>query len=179
MRHEVQVQLIKQLETHLDASTNVDGGGLMLNPTQVNIDPELAEREWHEFFVGHPQVIGLTGDLPASGSFMTVDDLGVPILATRDQEGQVRAFVNSCRHRGSLLETQERGEAKNFSCPFHNWTYGLDGTLLGLTKPDHFGDVDTSCLGLVELPATDPTASSGSIPTRRERSTSRRSWATS
>ena len=42
MRHEVQVQLIKQLETHLDASTNVDGGGLMLNPTQVYIDSELA-----------------------------------------------------------------------------------------------------------------------------------------
>ena len=76
MRHEVQVQLIKQLETHLDASTNVDGGGLMLNPTRVYADSELAEREWNEFFVGHPQVIGLTGDLPASGSFMTVDDSG-------------------------------------------------------------------------------------------------------
>ena len=155
MRHEVQVQLIKQLETHLDASTNVDGGGLMLNPTHVYIDSELAEREWNEFFVGHPQVIGLTGDLPASGSFMTVDDLGVPILATRDEEGQFRAFVNSCRHRGTLVETRERGEVKNFSCPFHNWTYGLDGSLLGLTKPDHFGEVDTSCLGLVELPAVE------------------------
>ena len=57
MRQEVQVKLIKQLETHLDASTNVDGGGLMLNPTDVYINSELAEREWDEFFVGYPQVI--------------------------------------------------------------------------------------------------------------------------
>ena len=48
MRHEEQVRLIKQLETHLDAGTNVDAGGLMRNPTSVYMDPELAEREWNE-----------------------------------------------------------------------------------------------------------------------------------
>ena len=51
------------------------------------MDPELAEREWNEFFVGHPQIVGLSGDLAAPGSFMTIDDLGVPILATRDGDG--------------------------------------------------------------------------------------------
>ena len=156
MRSEEQVRLIKQLETHLDAGTNVDAGGLMRNPTSVYMDPELAEREWSEFFVGHPQIVGLSGDLAAAGSFMTIDDLGVPILATRDSEGSFRAFVNSCRHRGALVENRERGEeATSFSCPFHNWTYGLDGKLIGLTKPDHFGDIDTSCIGLVELPTAE------------------------
>ena len=52
MRHETQVRLIKQLEMHLDAGTNVDAGGLMQNPTNVYIDPELAEREWNELFKG-------------------------------------------------------------------------------------------------------------------------------
>ena len=156
MRHEVQVRLIKQLEVHLDAGTNVDAGGLMLNPTSVYIDPELAEREWSEFFVGHPQLVGLSGDLAAPGSFMTIDDLGVPILATRDSEGKFRAFVNSCRHRGTVVETRERGDdTSSFSCPFHNWTYSLEGALIGLPKPDHFGDVDTACMGLVELPAAE------------------------
>ena len=156
MRHEVQVRLIKQLEAHLDAGTNVDAGGLMLNPTRVYIDPELAEREWNEFFVHHPQVVGLSGDLAAPGSFMTIDDLGVPILATRDDEGRFRAFVNACRHRGALVETRERGDdASSFSCPFHNWTYALDGALVGLTKRDHFGDVDTASRGLVELRAAE------------------------
>ena len=156
MRHEVQVKLIKQLETHLDAHTNVDAGGLMRNPTSVYIDPELAEREWNEFFVRHPQVVGLSGDLAGPGSFLTIYDLGVPILATRDSERRFRAFVNSCRHRGTLVETRERGdEASSFSCPFHNWTYGLDGALLGLPKADHYGDVDTACMGLVELPAVE------------------------
>ncbi len=156
MRPEVQVRLIKQLETHLDAGTNVDAGGLMRNPTSVYVDPELAEREWNEFFVGHPQVVGLSGDLAAPGSFMTIDNLGVPILATRDSEGKFRAFVNSCRHRGALVENRERGdEATSFSCPFHNWTYGLDGKLIGMPKPDHFGDVDIACIGLAELPAAE------------------------
>ncbi|MCH7580136.1 MAG: aromatic ring-hydroxylating dioxygenase subunit alpha [Chloroflexi bacterium] len=156
MRHEVQVRLIKQLETHLDAGTNVDAGGLMLNPTRVYVDPELAEREWNEFFVHHPQIVGLSGDLAAPGSFMTIDDLGVPILTTRDNEGRFRAFVNACRHRGAVVENRERGDdATSFSCPFHNWTYSLEGTLIGLTKGDHFGDVDTSCRGLVELPAAE------------------------
>ena len=123
MRHDVQVKLIKQLETHLDAHTNVDAGGLMRNPTSVYVDPELAEREWNEFFVRHPQVVGLSGDLAGPGSFLTIDDLGVPILATRDSERRFRAFVNSCRHRGTLVETRERGDdASSFSCPFHNWT---------------------------------------------------------
>ncbi|MCI0778096.1 MAG: Rieske (2Fe-2S) protein, partial [Chloroflexi bacterium] len=156
MRHEEQVRLIKQLETHLDAGTNVDAGGLMLNPTSVYMDPELAEREWDEFFLHHPQIVGLSGDLAAPGSFMTIDDLGVPILATRDSEGKFRAFVNACRHRGALVENRERGDdATSFSCPFHNWTYSLEGTLIGLTKGDHFGDVDTVCRGLVELPAAE------------------------
>ena len=87
---------------------------------------------------------------------MTIDDLGVPILATRDEKGRFHAFVNACRHRGALVETRERGdEASSFSCPFHNWTYSLEGKLIGLTKRDHFGDVDEACRGLVELPTAE------------------------
>ncbi len=156
MQIKTQIKLIKQLETHLDAGTNVDAGGLMLNPANVYADPDLAEHEWNEFFLQHPQVVGLSGELAGPGSFMTIDDLGKPILATRDSEGTFHALVNSCRHRGALVETRERGEeAKSFSCPFHNWTYAPDGSLIGLTKSSHYGQVDTSCLGLIELPSVE------------------------
>ena len=156
MRHEVQVTLIKQLETHLDAGTNVDAGGLMLNPTSVYVDPELAEREWNEFFVGYPQVIGLSGDLAAPGSFMTIDDLGVPLLATSDSDGKFRACVKACRHRGALVENRGRGDEKRGgSFPVHTGTYGLDAQLYWRNTRDHFRDVDTACRGLVELPATE------------------------
>ncbi len=155
MRRSEQVRLIKSILASMDSSTTVDAGGLRRNPTSVYRDPELAEREWHHFFRGHPQLIGLSADLPEPGSFLTFDDLGIPILATRDGNGEFRAFVNACRHRGARVETRERGDARNFRCPFHAWTYSADGRLTGLPKPDHFGRVCRDNLSLVSLPAAE------------------------
>ena len=155
MRHDEQVRLIKQLCAHLDAGTTVDAGGLRRLPTTDYTDPVLAEREWQEFFGGAPQCLGLSGDLPEPGSFLTNNDLGIPILATRDQDGSFKAFVNSCRHRGAVVETEERGSKRRFACPFHAWTYDSGGALVGLPKSDHFGDVDKECLGLRPLAAEE------------------------
>jgi phenylpropionate dioxygenase-like ring-hydroxylating dioxygenase large terminal subunit len=155
MRHDEQVRLIKQLCAHLDAGTNVDAGGLRRLPTTDYIDPVLAEQEWQEWFTGMPQCLGLSRDLPEPGSFLTNNDLGIPILATRDRDGTFKAFVNSCRHRGAIVETEERGNKRRFSCPFHAWTYDSGGALVGLPKPDHFGEVDTECLGLRQLAAEE------------------------
>ncbi len=155
MRHDEQVRLIKQLCAHLDAGTNVDAGGLRRNPTNAYTDLAQAEREWNEWFRTKPQLLGLSGDLAEPGAFLTNDDYGTPILATRDEDGVFRAFVNSCRHRGALVETEARGVKRRFTCPFHAWSYDAAGTLVGLPKPDHFGEVDRECLGLVELPAEE------------------------
>ena len=155
MRHSEQVAQIKTLMARLDSGTTVDAGGFRLNPTWVYADKELAAREQAEFFDAHPQLIGLSPDLPAPGSFITNNDLATPILATRDGEGRFRAFVNSCRHRGMVLEERPRGSARRFVCGFHNWTYDTDGTLVGIPKPDHFGEFDLNCRGLVELPAAE------------------------
>ncbi|MEL7158157.1 MAG: aromatic ring-hydroxylating dioxygenase subunit alpha [Actinomycetota bacterium] len=155
MKHDDQVRLLKTLLARLDSGTNVDAGGFRRNPTSSYVDPELAALERREFFLGHPQMIGLTGDLPAPGSFLTFSELDVPVLATRDDGGRFRAFVNSCRHRGVVLEEQERGSTRRFACRFHNWTYDTAGTLVGLPKADHFGQPDQSCLGLIELPAVE------------------------
>jgi len=155
MRHDEQVRLIKQLCAHLDGDTNVDAGGLRRNPTTTYTDPAQADREWNEWFRSMPQLVGLSGDLAGPGSFLTNNDYGTPILATRDDAGEFKAFVNSCRHRGALVETEERGTKRRFTCPFHAWSYDPSGTLVGLPKPAHFGDVDKDCLGLRELPADE------------------------
>ena len=155
MRHDEQVRLIKELCARLDSGTNVDAGGLRrLDPT-VYTDTARAERERNEFFLATPQCIGMAGDLPEAGSFLTMNDLGLPILATRDADGTFRAFVNSCRHRGAIVETEPRGTKRRFTCPFHAWSYDTSGDLVGLPKPDHFGDVDAECLGLRPLPAEE------------------------
>jgi len=155
MRHDEQVRLMKQLCAHLDAGTNVDAGGLRAQPTAAFTDPAQAERERREFFLRTPQCVGLSGDLPQPGSFLTNNDLGVPILAIRDTDGSFKAFVNSCRHRGVVVETEERGTKRRFTCPFHAWTYDTGGALVGMPKPEQFGEVDASCLGLKPLPAEE------------------------
>lgn len=155
MRHDEQVRLIKELCARIDAGTNVDAGGLRRLPTADYTDPVLAEHERAEFFRGAPQCLGLSGDLPGPGTFLTNNDLGIPILATRDSDGSFKAFVNSCRHRGVIVEADERGSKRRFTCPFHAWTYDTAGALVGLPKPDHFGEVDTECLGLRSLPAEE------------------------
>ncbi len=155
MRHDEQVRLIKLLIERLDAGTNVDAGTTTSLKTHVYTDKVMARRERELFFEQTPQCIGMSGDLPESGSFITVNDLGIPILATRDDQGSFRAFVNSCRHRGAIVETAARGTKRRFSCPFHAWTYDPSGALVGLPKQEHFGDVDTGCLGLVELAAEE------------------------
>lgn len=155
MKHDEQVRLTKELLARLDSGTNVDAGGFRKNPTSAYTDPGRAEREWEAFFRGHPQVIGLSGDLPVVGSFLTMSDLGTPVLACRAEDGGFRAFVNACRHRGTAVEERERGTTRRFTCPFHAWTYSTDGALVGLPKADHFGDIDPSCHGLIELPSEE------------------------
>ena len=153
MRRDEQVRVIKGLMAHLDQGTNVDSGVIRRIEATDYTSPARAAQEWETLFRDHPQVIGLSGDLPQPGSFLTVNDFGTPILATRDAGGRLRAFANVCRHRGTIVETEARGQKSRFSCPFHAWTYDNTGALIGLPKGDHFGAVDKNCLGLVELPA--------------------------
>jgi phenylpropionate dioxygenase-like ring-hydroxylating dioxygenase large terminal subunit len=150
-----QIRVLKQLLAHIDGGTNVDAGGIRRNPSTVYTCPDLAQREWEGFFRTHPQVVGLSADLGEPGSFVTRDDFGLPLLATRDPQGRFRAFANVCRHRGAVVESAARGKKNRFSCPFHGWTYDGAGALVGLPMPGHFGRIDRACHGLVELPAAE------------------------
>jgi phenylpropionate dioxygenase-like ring-hydroxylating dioxygenase large terminal subunit len=155
VRHGEQVRLIEEMLGRLDAGTNVDAGGVRRNPTEVYVDAQLAEQERTAFFAEHPQIVGLSGDVPTPGSFMTIDDLGVPIIAARDADGSFVAMVNACRHRGARVVNDERGESRRFTCAFHNWSYATNGSLAGIPKREHFGAIDEMCHGLVRLSAVE------------------------
>ncbi len=155
MQRATQIDILKELMRQLDEQVNIDAGVLYRNPTSAYTSPELARDEWQHFFRHHPQMIGLSGHLPGSNSYFTVDDFGVPVLATRDAEGRFRAFVNACRHRGVRVANDARGTTTRFMCPFHNWTYATNGDLVGVPRAHDFGDFDRSCHGLKELPAEE------------------------
>ncbi len=155
MKKQEQILVIKKLMNHLDDGTTVDAGAQVRNPVSSYTDESMAVAEWQTFFHSYPQVLGLSGDLPGPASYFTSRDLGKPILCTRDGAGKFRAFLNTCRHRGAIVESEERGTKEKFSCPFHAWCYNNLGELVVVPREDHFGSVDKSCHGLVSLPAVE------------------------
>ncbi|MGI9327649.1 MAG: aromatic ring-hydroxylating oxygenase subunit alpha [Pseudomonadales bacterium] len=126
---------------------------VMLNPVFHYADPDRLKQEIETLFRQFPIIAGHVQQLEEPGSYFTHDTTGVPILVTRNRAGQVRAFVNVCRHRGARVVNEACGKANTFACPYHAWTYDLDGRLRGIRHPDGFGELDKDAHGLVELPA--------------------------
>lgn len=155
MERREQLRLLKGLIGHLDNKTNISAGGILKAPADTYISEERFEREWGTFFLNHPQIIGMSGDLPKPNTFITTEDFGVPVLATRNSRGEFKAYANVCSHRGVTVETLKRGEKSRFSCPFHGWTFNNDGSLIGYPKNEQFGEIDKDCYGLKELPAIE------------------------
>jgi phenylpropionate dioxygenase-like ring-hydroxylating dioxygenase large terminal subunit len=88
------------------------------------------DREIRQVFGKAWNFVGHVDQLPAPGTYVTFDFLGVPIALVRDKDGEIRAFANSCRHRGAKL-LDGAGEAAAIRCPYHSWTYDLTGRLRG------------------------------------------------
>ena len=154
MKREVELGILDELLAQLDEGRNVDAGVMYRNPTASYTCPDIARREQELFFRDHPQLIALSGSLPEPGSYLTVEDFGVPVLATRDSSGRFRAFVNACRHRGARV-AEGAGKSAAFMCPFHNWVYSHEGELKAIPLQDHVGAIDKKCHGLIELPAVE------------------------
>lgn len=93
-----------------------------------------------------------TGDLAAPGAFRTCQVAREDILCVRGRDGQVRAFLNVCRHRGARLCPAESGAAKNYlRCAYHSWSYGLDGTLMAAPNLGQLPESERERFGLVPV----------------------------
>ena len=99
-------------------------------------DPILFQRECETLFRNHAQFVGPSCLLPEPGDFYAFSDTGMPVLVVRRADGSLGAFLNICSHRGAPL-AQGRGQARKqrlLSCPYHGWTYDLDGQLTAVEK---------------------------------------------
>ena len=113
------------------------------DPTVLRLEQErIFRRFWH--------YVGLASDVAEPRSFRATRVADVPVLLVRDEEGTLRAFLNVCRHRGSLV-CEGTGTRSTLQCPYHAWTYGLDGRLLSAPRSDREGGIENEELGLVEL----------------------------
>ena len=111
-------------------------------------DGEVFERERQRLFEHSWVYAGHLGELPEPGSYLTTRVGDVPLVVVRDREGELRAFVNVCRHRGSEVMAGS-GTCTTLRCPYHAWTYGLDGALRAAPRAEADPHFEREPLGLV------------------------------
>ena len=106
-------------------------------PAPWYTDERVAELERAAVFGRSWQVAGRADQLEHTGDFVTMEIAGEPIVVVRGADGRLRAFYNVCRHHAAAVVTEPSGQVTNFRCPYHGWTYGIDGALKG--TPDFDG----------------------------------------
>jgi phenylpropionate dioxygenase-like ring-hydroxylating dioxygenase large terminal subunit len=155
MDRAAEIGLLKTLLNYLDTNTTAMSEAPWYNEVSAYVCPERHRREEEILLRKRPLVLGLSCDWPKAGAYRTDDFAGVPILTVRGSDGRLRAFLNACRHRGAKV-AQGCGIAGAFSCPYHGWTYGNDGTLRGIPdEASSFPGVRAERPGLTELPLAE------------------------
>ena len=120
-------------------------------PGWVYSDPEFFAAEMERVIRPAWQIVCHASEIPNRGDWRTVEYLGESIIVVRGDEGTVRAFSNVCRHRGSRLVDGNAGCARKLVCPYHAWSYGLDGSLVGVPGQADYAGLDKAKLGLVPI----------------------------
>jgi phenylpropionate dioxygenase-like ring-hydroxylating dioxygenase large terminal subunit len=119
-------------------------------PPSCYYDKQFYERELSTIFRRKWLMIGRSDEWKSPGDYITFDRIGVPFMVVRDQAGRLRAFANSCRHRGSQVALGS-GNCQSFSCPYHSWVYELDGRLRGAAGMENAQGFDKARYGLREI----------------------------
>jgi len=106
-------------------------------PARYYLDPELFRRELESFYFGRWIAAGREEEIPQPGDYFLREICGESVIVVRSAPNSIRAYYNVCRHRGTRLCEEATGHfAKRIQCPYHGWTYGLDGSLIGAPHMD-------------------------------------------
>jgi phenylpropionate dioxygenase-like ring-hydroxylating dioxygenase large terminal subunit len=114
-------------------------------------DPGFLAAETKAFLRAAPQPVCHQSEIALAGEWRSLEYLGESVIVIRGDDGEVRAFANVCRHRGSRLVDGEAGCARVLTCPYHAWSYARDGRLVGVPQRGQYPGLDPEQLGLVPV----------------------------
>jgi len=121
-------------------------------PGWIYHDPDFFELEKRSIFRTSWQLVCHSNDIPQVGDYHRFDLFGEAVVTVRGKDGQLRSFYNVCRHRASrLLDAQKGNCGKLIACPYHHWSYSLEGKLIGVPQRTSFHGLDMENRGLVAL----------------------------
>ena len=144
-----------EIETD-DLHRLVDPARGIVNSRVFN-DPEIYQRELTQIFMKTWTYVGHEAQIPNVGDYVTAFIGEDGVIVSRGRGGDIHVLLNSCRHRGLAVCSSDRGNARLFRCPYHGWTYGRDGALLGVPKMQeaYHNELDKASHGLVRVPRVE------------------------
>lgn len=156
MDRQTEVSLIEEIIGLANQSSAYLDSSIAHSPISRYSSPERFERERAMIFKRKPVIVAQSSELEEQNAYLTKSFLGLPILLTRDGNGEVRAFLNVCRHRGAQLEREATGCKRIFTCPYHAWSFSNDGALRGVPhEAQGFPELSRADRGLRRLPAKE------------------------
>ncbi len=151
MRHAVQVDLIERLLGLIEDGATDVGEAATAWPVSSYFDPKQFAAE-QTAIQRHPSILAQSTQVKAPGDFITDLSTGQNLIIARGHDGRIRGFLNACRHRGAQLVERPRGAGASFVCPYHAWTYDLEGHLTHVPdQAQSFPLLDKGERGLVEV----------------------------
>jgi phenylpropionate dioxygenase-like ring-hydroxylating dioxygenase large terminal subunit len=140
---------------HIENNTTDQAPAQLTVPVSDYLDEARWHREIDQIFMRLPLMLALSIELPRANDYKAMEVVGKPVLIARAKDGQARAFLNVCKHRGMMMTDPGRGNCARFSCQYHGWTYANDGRLIGIAEASSFGEIDKASLALTELPCQE------------------------
>lgn len=120
-------------------------------PAPWYVEPRMEELERERVFGRNWIAVGHADQVTAPGQYFTLELAGEPLVVVRGEDGELRAFFNVCRHHAAAVMTAACGTAQHMRCPYHGWTYGLDGSLKGAPEFAGVSNFDRAANGLVPV----------------------------
>ena len=134
----------------MEGSRPIAGKAPRSLPREAYTAPEFFRAEMEHIHLRHWFFVGRADEVKSPGDYRAVDTVAGPVLLLRGRDGNLRAFANSCRHRGSLLLTGS-GNCRAVVCPYHGWGYRLDGSLAGAPEMEHCAEFRPQEQGLIPI----------------------------